>query len=99
MRKVQVKPKEEPKVAEVKKTKAKIAKPKKYEELPEIPDYERPELEVYEESDFDPNKNVKQVATPVAQVQNASSATPVQLEVPTKKEAIKVSSRTIFEKL
>lgn len=30
----------------------KVAKAKKYEELPEIPDYERPELEKYEASDF-----------------------------------------------
>lgn len=56
LRKVAVAPKEEPKKVEVKKTKVKIQKPKKYEELPEIPDYERPELEVYEASDFDPNK-------------------------------------------
>lgn len=56
LRKVAVAPKEEPKKVEVKKTKVKIPKAKKYEELPEIPDYERPELEVYEASDFDPNK-------------------------------------------
>lgn len=56
LRKVAVAPKEEPKKIEVKKTKVKIPKAKKYEELPEIPDYERPELEVYEASDFDPNK-------------------------------------------
>lgn len=54
-----LKPKEEPKKEEVKKTKVKISKPKKYEDLPEIPDYERPELEVYEESDFDPLKPTK----------------------------------------
>lgn len=35
--------------------KKKVVKKPKYEELPEIPDYERPELEVYEESDFDPS--------------------------------------------
>lgn len=47
---------EEPKKEEVKRTKVKVAKAKKYEDLPEIPDYERPELEVYEESEFDPSK-------------------------------------------
>lgn len=56
LRKVEVKPKEEPAKKEVTKTKVKIAKAKKYEELPEIPDYERAALEVYEESEFDPNK-------------------------------------------
>lgn len=54
LRKVAVAPKEEPVKKEVKKTKVKIPKAKKYEELPEIPDYERPELEKYEASDFDP---------------------------------------------
>lgn len=42
-------------------------KAKKYEDLPEIPDYERPVLEVYEESEFDPTKMQKSVATPVKQ--------------------------------
>lgn len=41
------------------KPKAKKAAKSKYEELPEIPDYERPELEKYEESDFDPSKKEK----------------------------------------
>lgn len=41
------------------KPKAKKATKSKYEELPEIPDYERPELEKYEETDFNPNKKVK----------------------------------------
>lgn len=54
LRKVSIAPKEEPVKKEVKKTKVKIPKAKKYEELPEIPDYERPELEKYEASDFDP---------------------------------------------
>lgn len=40
------------------KPKAKKATKSRYEELPEIPDYERPELEKYEESDFDPSKKV-----------------------------------------
>lgn len=62
LRKVAVAPKEEPKKVEVKKTKVKIPKAKKYEELPEIPDYERPELEVYEASDFDPNKASEQAS-------------------------------------
>lgn len=64
MRKV-VKKVEEPKKEEVKRTKVKIAKPKKYEELPEIPDYERPELEKYEETPFELGKpSEKAVATP-----------------------------------
>ncbi|CRK99518.1 CLUMA_CG012837, isoform A [Clunio marinus] len=42
------------------KPKAKKATKSKYEDLPEIPDYERPELEKYEESDFNPSKKVKQ---------------------------------------
>lgn len=50
---------EEPKKEEVKRTKVKVPKAKKYEDLPEIPDYERPELEVYEESEFDPSKLTK----------------------------------------
>lgn len=33
--------------------------------MPEIPDYERPDLENYEESEFDPNKpGQKQLLTP-----------------------------------
>lgn len=65
LRKVE-KPKEEPKKEEVKRTKVKLPKAKKYEELPEIPDYERPELEIYEESEFDPTKQQQQsVPTPV----------------------------------
>jgi hypothetical protein len=40
------------------KPKAKKATKSKYEDLPEIPDYERPELEKYEQSDFDPSKKV-----------------------------------------
>lgn len=47
-------PVEEPKD----KPKAKKATKGKYEELPEIPDYERPVLEKYEKNDFDPNKKV-----------------------------------------
>lgn len=41
------------------KPKAKKATKSKYEELPEIPDYERPELEKYAESAFDPSKKDK----------------------------------------
>lgn len=33
----------------------------KYEDLPEIPDYERPDLETYEKTDFDPTKPPKKV--------------------------------------
>lgn len=54
-------PKEEPKKEEVKRTKVKIPKAKKYEDLPEIPDYERPELEKYEETAFEPGKLTKGV--------------------------------------
>lgn len=55
---------EEPKKEEVKRAKVKISKPKKYEELPEIPDYERAELEKYEESEFELGKSEKAVPTP-----------------------------------
>lgn len=56
---------EEPKKEEVKRTKVKISKPKKYEELPEIPDYERPELESYEETPFELTKPMERaVPTP-----------------------------------
>lgn len=62
------KPKEEPKKEEQpKRTKVKLPKAKKYEDLPEIPDYERPELEVYEESEFDPSKATKAVERPTQQ--------------------------------
>lgn len=54
-------PKEEPKKEEVKRAKVKIPKAKKYEDLPEIPDYERPELEIYEETAFEPGKLTKGV--------------------------------------
>lgn len=48
------KPAPEPVKVEEATPKKKAAKKAKYEELPEIPDYERPELEVYEANDFDP---------------------------------------------
>lgn len=70
------KPKEEPKKEEVKRTKVKVPKAKKYEDLPEIPDYERPELEVYEESEFDPSKLEKSVETPLKQAE-----TPVEIKL------------------
>lgn len=59
LRKVETKPKEEPKKDEKKETPAKkVVKKKKPSdkdyELPEIPDYERPELEKYHKSDFSP---------------------------------------------
>lgn len=50
--------KEEKVEAEVKKAKVTSVK-KKAEELPEIPDYERPELEVYEANDFTPSVREK----------------------------------------
>lgn len=37
---------------------AKVSAPKKYEELPEIPDYERPELEKFEKPEFGKNQKV-----------------------------------------
>lgn len=40
--------------------KKKVVKKPRYEELPAIPDYDHPELEVYEESDFDPSKKIKE---------------------------------------
>lgn len=58
---------EEPKKEEIKKTKVKVPKAKKYEDLPEIPDYERPELEIYEESAFDPSKVSRAVDEPLKQ--------------------------------
>lgn len=63
------KPKEEPKKEEPKRTKVKIPKAKKYEDLPEIPDYERPDLEIYEESEFDPTKLERAVETPMKQAE------------------------------
>lgn len=72
MKKV-LKPKEEPKKEEVKRTKVKVPKAKKYEDLPEIPDYERPELEIYEESEFDPSKATKPGEQPAQK-----SETPVE---------------------
>lgn len=58
-------PKEEPK-PETAKTKAK-AKPKpksKYEELPEIPDYERPVLEKFEKPEFEASDFTRQTEIP-----------------------------------
>lgn len=76
LRKVSVVPKEEPVKKEVKKTKVKVPKAKKYEELPEIPDYERPQLEVYEESDFNQSKaGEKQIIRPTAQSQHGTEHT------------------------
>lgn len=37
---------------------AKVSASKKYEELPEIPDYERPELEKFEKPEFGKNQKV-----------------------------------------
>lgn len=50
----------EKKEAEAKKTVKKVVKKRKESEydLPDIPDYERPQLEKYEKSDFDPNSRV-----------------------------------------
>lgn len=58
LRKVAEKPKEVPK-EEPKKVKRKVVAKPKYEELPEIPDYERPELEKYEKTDLDEKEREK----------------------------------------
>lgn len=85
LRKVSVVPKEEPVKKEVKKTKVKVPKAKKYEELPEIPDYERPQLEVYEESDFNQSKaGEKQIIRPTAQTQHGTEHTQSPEPEPTK---------------
>lgn len=41
----------------------KVSQKPKYEELPEIPDYERPQLEKYEKIDLDPKSKVSNDAT------------------------------------
>lgn len=63
LKKAPEKPKEEPK-PEPKKTKVRVAKAKKYEDLPEIPDYERPDLETYERTDMDEKERAKKVFEP-----------------------------------
>lgn len=85
-----LKPKEEPKKEEVKHTKIKVPKAKKYEDLPEIPDYERPELEVYEESEFDPAKATKSVGQPSQKSEQPILSMTESIE-PTKNELAKVS--------
>lgn len=90
MKKV-LKPKEEPKKEEVKRTKVKVPKAKKYDDLPEIPDYERPELEVYEESEFDPSKLQKGVDTPVKQSEKPVEIRLEPAETPVKNGLPKVS--------
>lgn len=48
--------KDEPKQEQTKtKTKTKPKAKSKYEDLPEIPDYERPQLEKFEKPEFDPS--------------------------------------------
>lgn len=82
--------KEEPKKEEVKRTKVKVPKAKKYEDLPEIPDYERPELEVYEESDFDPTKfERKPSATPSLEAEKGVASKP-EIAEPAKNGLAKV---------
>lgn len=85
-----VKPKEEPKKEEVKRTKVKIPKAKKYEDLPEIPDYERPELEVYEESAFDPTK-LEKTDTPLQQPEKSVESRVDAPKTPIKNGLPKVS--------
>lgn len=58
-------PKEEPKPETAKpKAKAKLKAKPKYEELPEIPDYERPQLEKYEKSEFTPSDFARELDIP-----------------------------------
>lgn len=90
-----VKPKEEPKKEEVKRPKVKIPKAKKYEDLPEIPDYERPVLEKYEESEFDPSKLEKSVPTRLKQAEQPAEIT-LEAETPVKNGLPKVSYLFIF---
>ena len=62
LRKVTKEPEPEPEKKEEKDSKKpkKVVKKKKESdyELPDIPDYERPALEKYEKSDFDPSRRV-----------------------------------------
>lgn len=81
---------EEPKKEEVKRAKVKIPKAKKYEDLPEIPDYERPELEIYEESAFEPSKMAKAVDEPLKKSEEPVVSTAEVVE-PTKNGLPKVS--------
>lgn len=90
-----LKPKEEPKKEEPKRTKVKVQKAKKYEDLPEIPDYERPELEVYEESQFDPSKATKAVEQPTQQAKTPVESTAEAIE-PKKNGLPKVSQQFFF---
>lgn len=63
LKKAPEKPKEEPK-PEPKKTKVRVAKAKKYEDLPEIPDYERADLEIYEKTEMDELERQKKMFEP-----------------------------------
>lgn len=72
------------------KTKPK-AKPKpKYEELPEIPDYERPQLEKYEKPTFDKGDFKRELEVPqkmekpVFKVEKAEQAEQPQKQAPAK---------------
>lgn len=85
-----VKKVEEPKKEEPKRTKVKIPKAKKYEDLPEIPDYERPDLEIYEESEFDPSKMEKAVPTPLQEIEKPAQSAQQPAQQPTKNGLPKV---------
>lgn len=85
-----VKPVEEPKKEEVKRTKVKVPKAKKYEDLPEIPDYERPELEVYQESEFEPSKLEKGLQVPLKQAEKPTESQVEGLAPPAKNGLPKV---------
>lgn len=86
--------KEEPKKDEPKRTKVKIPKTKKYEDLPEIPDYERPVLEVYEESEFDPSKAMKVDRTTLKNDEELIGNKTDTIDGPTKNGLPKVSFHT-----
>lgn len=95
LRKV-VKKVEEPKKEEPKRTKIKIPKAKKYEDLPEIPDYERPELEIYEESEFDPSKLEKAVPTPLQEIEKRAESSQQPAQQTTKNGLPKVKFVLFF---
>lgn len=95
LRKVEVKPKEEPAKKEVTKTKVKIPKAKKYEELPEIPDYERAQLEVYEESEFELSKKAGEKEESISTAKPQQAVESIQEEEKPKNGLPKVSVKPL----
>lgn len=75
------------------KTKVKIPKAKKYEELPEIPDYERPELEKYEESEFELSKKAGEREEQTATAKPQRAVESIQEEEKPKNGLAKVGVR------